>query len=247
MDRPRGQGEDLVDEYPENVQGDPDFNVGGVDRPLPDALQLEQLVSYIEATYDPDSPQYLALLPDRITHAAMLMLGSAVDHTMPGVAYTGEVASRSCPLGELYGDDAATWVIALWDGPDSAMEHWFRPEAAAVAQLSGATVLVSDRPDDAVAFAREQGAETVAVWAFSTGSERLPRDVDALALTFPTKVADLGVPTFLQVGTKDELGAKISDAHEYHSTHYIQTPAEARRRVRNLAEFFRNLGPSRPR
>ena len=100
MDRPRGQGEDLVDEYPENVQGDPDFNVGGVDRPLPDALQLEQLVSYIEATYDPDSPQYLALLPDRITHAAMLMLGSAVDHTMPGVAYTGEVASRSCPSSQ---------------------------------------------------------------------------------------------------------------------------------------------------
>mgnify|MGYP007008890552 FL=1 len=61
-----------------NEQGDPDFNVGGVKRDMPPELQLEQLASYMHATYE-DGPNYLALLPDRITHAAMLMLGTAVD------------------------------------------------------------------------------------------------------------------------------------------------------------------------
>ena len=53
-----------------NEQGDPNFNVGGVKREMPPELQLEQLASYIHATYE-DGPAYLALLPDRITHAAM--------------------------------------------------------------------------------------------------------------------------------------------------------------------------------
>ena len=85
MDRAGGSGDDLVDEYPLNEQGDPNFNVGGIKRDMPPELQLEQLASYIHATYE-DGPNYLALLPDRITHAAMLMLGTAVDHALPAVA-----------------------------------------------------------------------------------------------------------------------------------------------------------------
>ena len=241
MDRAGEAGEDLVDEYPENIQGDPNFNVGGVDRQLPDDLQLEQLRSYIESTYDPDSPQYLALLPDRITHAAMLMLGSAVDHTMPGVAYTDNISQKSCELGEIFGD-SASWIISLWDGPHVAKDHFFRPEAAALAQLSGCTELDVDDVGDAssaVAFARNSGAKTVAVWAFSSGCDYVPKDIDKVAFTFPTKVVRLDVPTFTQVGTEDSIGMKIEGAQTYHSTHYIQTPAEARRKVRDLAKFFR--------
>ncbi|WP_246819712.1 alpha/beta hydrolase [Corynebacterium sp. HMSC074A01] len=242
MDRPGEAGEDLVDEYPENIQGDPNFNVGGVDRQLPDDLQLEQLRSYIESTYDPESPQYLALLPDRITHAAMLMLGSAVDHTMPGVAYTDNISQKSCELGEIFGE-STSWIISLWDGPKVAKEHFFRPEAAALAQLSGCAVLDVDdvgAASRAVDFARANGAETVAVWAFSSGCGYIPDGADKVALTFPTKVVPLDVPTFTQVGTADSIGAKIEGAETYHSTHYIQTPAEARRKVRDLADFFRN-------
>ena len=89
------------DDYPLNDQASEDFNVGGVKRLLPPEQQLEQLVSYLDVTYprpdfrppwqggegDPDpADRYVALLPDRITHAAMMMLGTAVDHTSPGVA-----------------------------------------------------------------------------------------------------------------------------------------------------------------
>ena len=40
---------------PINEQLSDDFHVGGRDREMPPELQLEQLVSYIEATYDPSS------------------------------------------------------------------------------------------------------------------------------------------------------------------------------------------------
>ncbi|WP_204337950.1 hypothetical protein, partial [Rhizobium ruizarguesonis] len=96
----------LDDDYPINDQSNPDFNVGGVKRTLPDELQLEQIVSYMDATYPRPSDageldRYLALLPDRLTHAAMLMLGSAVDHAMPGVAFAGEVGLESTEFGPL--------------------------------------------------------------------------------------------------------------------------------------------------
>lgn len=87
------------------MQGDADFNVSGVERLLPDELQLEQLVSYMDATYALEgepSDRYLALLPDRLTHAAMLMLGSAVDHAMPGVAFAGGVSVSEVDLGALF-------------------------------------------------------------------------------------------------------------------------------------------------
>lgn len=242
MDRARGTGDDLVEEFPENIQGDPNFNVGGVDRQLPDDLQLEQLRSYIESTYDPDSAQYLALLPDRITHAAMLMLGSAVDHTMPGVAFTDNISQKSCELGEIFGEQSPTWIISVWDGPRIAKDHFFRPEAAALAQLSGHVVLDVDDAADAeraVEYAREQGADKVGVWAFSSGCAYVPTSADAVALTFPTKVGTYEVPTFVQVGTVDTEGAKVDGAETYHSTRYIQTPAEARRKIRDLAAFFR--------
>lgn len=124
-----------------------------------------------------------------------------------------------------------------------AKEHFFRPEAAALAQLSGCAVLDVDDVREAraaVDFARNSGAKTVGVWAFSSGCGYIPKNVDKVALTFPTKVVTLDVPTFTQVGTEDSIGAKIEGAETYHSTHYIQTPAEARRKVRDLAEFFRD-------
>ena len=37
--------------YPLNDQGNEDFKVGGVERTLPPEEQLEQLVSYMDATY----------------------------------------------------------------------------------------------------------------------------------------------------------------------------------------------------
>lgn len=220
-----------------NEQGDPNFNVGGVKRDMPPELQLEQLLSYMEATYE-DSESYLALLPDRITHAAMLMLGSAVDHTMPGVAYAKNVTVEDSPFGPIFRPSSPTgiWCISLYDGPVNAREHSWRPDVAAAAELSGATILDVDDParaPEAVQFARGH-ATTVATWAFGAA---VPPAADATILTFPTepRPADL-----IQVGTKDEVGAKM-EGTEYHSTHYIATPAESRRKVRDVAEFLQHL------
>jgi len=79
-----------------------DFHVGGQDRNLSEAEQLEQLSWYIHEhhpmpTASADKDAWLARLPDRLTHAAMLMLGAAVDHTMPGVAFTQGVEVQELP------------------------------------------------------------------------------------------------------------------------------------------------------
>lgn len=242
----------LDDAYPINHQDLATFNVGGVERALPDELQLEQLVSYLDATYDRGAAQYLALLPDRITHAAMLMLGSAVDHTMPGVAFPGEVAVEDCELGQIFAgsgsDTAGAWAVSVYDGPASARDNAWRPEVAGAAELAGVTIVDVDDPAraaEAVAFARERGTASVTVWAF--GAAAPPAPADAYVLTYPTaRPAAATAPTLIQVATRDEVALGGVDKHaspnttvkRYHSTHYIATPAEARRRVRDVAEFL---------
>lgn len=260
----RGSGEDLVSEqsqplqqgsiddaYPLNEQEGEHFQVGGVERTLPDELQLEQLVSYIEATYDPSSEQYLALLPDRITHASMLMLGSAVDHTMPGVAFPGEVAAGECEFGAVFTPSLPTgvWAISLYDAPRCARENSWRPEVAGAAELSGTTILDLDAPITAeraaaaLAYARERGAAKVALWAFGDAAEALAGNADAYVLTFPTVLPAAGaVPTLIQVATRGEGPGNVpASAKRYHSTHRIATPAESRRRVRDAADFLAGL------
>ena len=86
-----------------------EWHIGGQDRQMGEKEQLEQLVAYIDAHYDtpdfrppwagggsPEADQYCALLPDRITHAAMMVLGTAVDHALPGTCllYTSDAADE---------------------------------------------------------------------------------------------------------------------------------------------------------
>lgn len=234
--------------YPLNEQASEDFNVGGVERTLPPAEQLEQLVSYMDSTYplpdftppwkggagDPDAAdRYVANLPDRITHAAMLMLGSGLDHTMPGVAYGMDVDTRDVVIGPKKvparvfvpaGESVPTgrWAISLhsggwWRGSGVALEHQWRPEVAAAAQLSGTTILDLDHPlapdadldeivasiEAAVDYVRGESPRSVALWGYSSGGAlaALAADkVDALVLTFP----DLGsvdkLPDALRAG-----------------------------------------------
>ncbi len=257
--------------YPINEQDGHDFQVGGVERTLPAKLQLEQLVAYLDATYDRDSEQYLALLPDRITHAAMLMLGSAVDHAMPGVAFPGQVTATSHELGTLFTPSAPSgvWGISLYDGPSNAQEHSWRPEVAGVAELSGVTMLDVDVPAkfaaraaQAVDFARSQGASAVAVWAFGSSASCIPAGADAYVLTFPTamptQAASTAVsstaPLLVQVASHDEVATRLDRSAlpgqlpgqviEYSSTHYIATPEESRRRVRDVADFLGQIAKS---
>lgn len=242
--------------YPLNEQGSEEFQVGGVERTLPESEQLAQLVSYIEASYE-DSPQYLALLPDRITHAAMLMLGSAVDHQMPGVALTGDVSVEDAPLGQVFTSSKApaeggVWVVSCYDGPADAREFSWRPEVAACAEQAGARAYNVDDPADvaaAVHAARQEGADMVAVWGTGSSCGLLPAGADAYVLTFPTDAA-----TTIEVGEAKVLLQRASDAaweqpsvegaevKEYVSTGVIATPAQHRRKVLDAAEFLAGLG-----
>lgn len=214
------------DDYPLNEMGSADFNVGGVRRTLPLLHQLEQLTSYIDATYElPDftppwrggtgdpapADRYIAHLPDRVTHAAMLMLGSAVDHSMPGVAFSGGVTIEDAvEVGGVVlrpSEPTGRWAVSLhsggwWRGSGAALDMQWRPEVAAAAELSGTTILDLDYPlaptanleeiDAFVAAAlewvRAQNPTSVAAWGYSSGAALAALQasrVDALALTFP--------------------------------------------------------------
>ncbi|WP_084168078.1 alpha/beta hydrolase [Corynebacterium atypicum] len=205
------------------------FQVGGVDRQLTQEEQLEQLGSYIDAHYplpsftppwaggdgDPDpADKWTALLPDRITHAAMLMLGSGLDHSMPGVAYGTAAGVTEVPevSAALFTPPEPTgaWAVSLhsggwWRGAGEALEMQWRPEVAAAAVLSGTTILDLDYPlapehtlpemvaavHRAADYARSHGATSVTVWGYSSGGALavLSADTaDTLVLTFP----DLG-------------------------------------------------------
>ena len=135
----------------------------------------------MHATYE-DGPNYLALLPDRITHAAMLMLGSAVDHALPATKWADGVTVESHELGTVFrpSEPNGRWAVSLWDGPANAKDMLWRPDVAAAAELSGTTILDVDSVADAAQAVKETGAEVV--WAL--GDVALPQ-ADRYIVTFP--------------------------------------------------------------
>lgn len=218
-----------------------EFQVGGQERQLPPEEQLEQLYSYIDAHYDlpdftppwkggsgdPDpADSYIARLPDRITHAAMLMLGSGLDHSMPGVAFaegveTSEVAEVG---GRLFTPTEPTgaWAISFhsggwWRGSGAALEMQWRPEVAAVAQLSGTIILDLDYPlapastvaqmnavvDRAVGYAHHHNPASLTGWGYSSGAALAAMNAklfDALVLTYPDLGSVAGLPDEIRAG-----------------------------------------------
>lgn len=229
------------DDYPLNEMGADDFNVGGVRRTLPPLQQLEQLTSYFDAHYplpdftppwkggagDPNpADRYVGKLPDRITHASMLMLGSAVDHAMPGVAFAKDIEVEDVPEigGQIMrpAEPTGAWAISFhsggwWRGAGEALDFQWRPEVAAAAALSGSTILDLDHPlapqasladiDAFVARAldwvRAQGASHVSAWGYSSGGALASLQaarVDALVLTFPDLDSVANLPSEVAAG-----------------------------------------------
>lgn len=185
-----------------------EFEVGGKDRQLSEEEQLEQLGSYIDAHYpvpdftppwaggagDPDpADRYIAHLPDRTTHTAMIMLGSGLDHSMPGVAFIGGVSVDDVPEvgGAIFHPSNPTgrWAVSFhsggwWRGSGDALEFQWRPEVAAAAELSGTTILDLDYPlapghnlhdmnevvGKAVGYARHHNPVSITGWGYSSGA-----------------------------------------------------------------------------
>lgn len=276
-----------------------EWHIGGSDRQLSEPEQLEQLSSYLEAHYplpdfrppwagggSPAADRYCALLPDRITHAAMLVLGAGVDHSLPGTKFTAEITRHDSEVGAIFVPPTPTgrWAVSLhsggwWRGNGQALEMQWRPEVAAAAQLSGTTLIDVDYPlapehtvDEMVAsvrraveHARAQGAESVTVWGYSSGgalAALLSKDVDALALTFPDFAALGNLPdtlragyelpavdsyprTLVQTALYDEVASPVTipsaERADYVSQHRISTPAVARQRIIDTAEFLKSV------
>lgn len=198
-----------------------EWTIGGTDRQLTPEQQLEQLSSYMEVHYplpdfrppwagggSPEADRYCALLPDRIVQASMMVLGSAVDHSLPGTVFTDGVSVREAEVGAIFEPSEAEggrWAVSLhsggwWRGDGKALEMQWRPEVAAAAQLSGTTIIDVDYPlapkhtvadmvesvQAAVDYARAHGAEHVTVWGYSSGGALAALvPADALLLTFP--------------------------------------------------------------
>lgn len=133
-----------------------DFVVGGQDRKLSDKEQFELLEWYIHEHYPlTDLEDWLARLPDRLTHAAMMQLGTAADHEMPGVLYGPGVSMSEHGLGTLFTPSKPTGRTAVASfgrahGP--ATENYWFPLVAAAAQLSGSTILATNQVAEAKGF-----------------------------------------------------------------------------------------------
>ncbi len=229
--------------YPVNEQHLEDFQVGGVERSLPPEEQLAQIVSYMENSYPvlenavADAlDRYLAALPDRLTHAAMLMLGSGLDHTMPGVAYGMNVEVRELPeLGaRVFTPSTGAnggWAVAVNPGfGPRATEHHWRPLVAALAELSGTAIV--DAPGDALAAARDVIAQQPATTCAIIAEQH---SADTAAGTAHIDLAPLLTPS------PGYATAAIGDEGTGNKG-VIATPEEYRRIVRDLADQLRVAG-----
>ena len=274
-----------------------EWNIGGTDRQLSPEQQLEQLSSYMEVHYplpdfrppwagegSPDADRYCALLPDRIVQASMMVLGSAVDHSLPGTAFTEGVRVEDSEVGAIFvpSEPNGRWAVSLhsggwWRGDGKALEMQWRPEVAAAAQLSGTTIIDVDYPlapehtvaemvrsvKAAVDYAYSHDAERVTVWGYSSGGALAALvPADALLLTFPDfgalaklpeeirgdyvldveKLPGLYSDILVQIAAQDEIAERVeipgAQTTEYVSMHRISTPAVARQRIKDSAEFL---------
>lgn len=274
-----------------------EWNIGGTDRQLSPEEQLEQLSSYMEVHYplpdfrppwagggSPEADRYCALLPDRIVQASMMVLGSAVDHSLPGTAFTEGVSVEDSEVGAIFvpSEPNGRWAVSLhsggwWRGDGKALEMQWRPEVAAAAQLSGTTIIDVDYPlapehtvaemvrsvKAAVDYAYSHDAERVTVWGYSSGGALAALvPADALLLTFPDfgalaklpeeirgeyvldveKLPGLYSDILVQTATQDEIAERVeipgAQTAEYVSMHRMSTPAVARQRIKDSAEFL---------
>ncbi|WP_454972190.1 hypothetical protein [Corynebacterium propinquum] len=267
-----------------------DFQIGGHEREMPESERLEQLASFIDAHYDKPAgweaeaaqieaeqveagqpskqraderaaiENYLARLPDRITHAAMIMLGSAVDHSLPVTAYAQGIDTRDDEFGRWYLPEnprgVAVAVVGGWWYAGAAREMSWEPEIAALAGYSQRAVLSVHFPlqpeataKHASAFVRRAlesvrttefttitDADQLAAWGKWAGADLLLQHadlVDALVLTFPSAntINTTDISAAGGVGTRVTLQELTAHRH-------VATPTTARAAIREISDFW---------
>lgn len=248
-----------------------DFQIGGHERDMPETERLAQLASFIDAHYDKPAgweaeaqqvgaaeqrveqfeeqraelENYLARLPDRITHAAMIMLGSAVDHSLPVTAFAGNVETRDDEFGRWYIPEnphgVAVAVVGGWWYAGAAREMSWEPEIAGLAGASGRQILSVHFPlqpeatvEQARAFVRQalesaRGDEGIVAWGKWAGADLLLDNAElvdaALAVTFPS--SDSAPATDARVLVQDLVAQR-----------HVATPNTSREAIQEIAEFW---------
>ena len=188
---------------------------------------------------------YLARLPDRITHAAMIMLGSAVDHSLPVTAFAGNVGTRDDEFGRWYIPEnphgVAVAVVGGWWYAGAAREMSWEPEIAGLAGVSGRQILSVHFPlqpeatvEQARAFVRQalesaRGDGEIVAWGKWAGADLLLDNAElvdaALAVTFPS--SDSAPATDARVLVQDLVAQR-----------HVATPMVSREALQNIAEFW---------
>ncbi|MDK4292682.1 hypothetical protein QPX39_07830 [Corynebacterium propinquum] len=261
-----------------------DFQIGGHEREMPESERLEQLASFIDAHYEKPAgweseaaqveagqpskqrayeraaiENYLARLPDRITHAAMIMLGSAVDHSLPVTAYAQGIDTRDDEFGRWYLPEnprgVAVAVVGGWWYAGAAREMSWEPEIAALAGYSQRAVLSVHFPLQPEATAKHASAfvrralesvrtteftttdtDQLAAWGKWAGADLLLQHadlVDGLALTFPSEntINTTDISAAGGVGTRVMLQELTAHRH-------VATPTTARAAIREISDFW---------
>ncbi|MBZ8177425.1 alpha/beta hydrolase fold domain-containing protein [Corynebacterium poyangense] len=196
-EQPRLEEKALLGEAEERAA----FQVGGREEKLNPVQQLAQIGTYVDAHHpmpeliapwvenkQPSSPaeavdNYLARLPDRLTHSAMLMLGSGLDHSMPGVSFLGNIQIETHPdinsTIMLPSNPNGHWAISLhggqfWFGSGSALEFQWQPEIAGLAERSGTTIIDVDYPLAPSAHIDEMLESVAAAAAYACANTNFP-------------------------------------------------------------------------
>ncbi|WKD60128.1 hypothetical protein CCICO_00325 [Corynebacterium ciconiae DSM 44920] len=135
---------------------------------MPAEEQIEQLLWYFSEHYPApdltppwqggrteaaDAERWVSHIVDRTTHAAILQLGTAVDHRMPQVAWTDQVDVRTLADHTLITPPAPTTTVIIavhggsgFFGGGAMRDVYWQPLVAALAQLSGAQAVDVDYP-----------------------------------------------------------------------------------------------------
>ena len=100
-----------------------------------------------------DAEQAVGRLNDIVTHTSQLVLGVGLDHSIPGVAFTSNGPDMHTVNGNtaVFVPSPPTGRIAVslhggpgWHGSGQELEIFWRPTIAAIAELSGTTIVDVD-------------------------------------------------------------------------------------------------------
>ncbi|ACR17206.1 hypothetical protein ckrop_0428 [Corynebacterium kroppenstedtii DSM 44385] len=133
-----------------------------------------------------DAEQTVGRLNDIVTHTSQLVLGVGLDHSIPGVAFTSNGPDMHTVDGNtaVFVPSTPTGRIAVslhggpgWHGSGQELEIFWRPTIAAIAELSGTTIIDVDYQLPLIRRRLSSDAQGNAVYSdHAEGTEGIIRD-----------------------------------------------------------------------